>query len=147
MHSTPRHIMGYRLGRVARTWRQAVDDTVKALDLTEATWRPLLHLSHLGEAVRQKDLAESMGIDGSSLVRLLDTLESRGLIRRTDGDDRRCKLVTLTDAGHDLMVRTRAVVTALEEDMLRGLDDAEVAQLLHLLDRIDIPAPRRKPSP
>jgi MarR family transcriptional regulator for hemolysin len=139
--------MGYRLGRVARAWRQAVDDAVKALDLTEATWRPLLHLSHLGEAVRQKDLAESMGIDGSSLVRLLDTLESRGLIRRADGDDRRCKLVTLTDAGRDLMVRTRAVVTALEEDMLRGLDDAEVTQLLHLLDRIDIPEPRRKSSP
>ena len=139
MQRTSRHIFGYRLGLLARQWRHQVDQTVKALDLTEATWRPLLHLNHLGDEVRQKDLAESMGIDGSSLVRLLDMLEERDLIRRADGRDRRCKLVTLTPEGRALMERTRAVVIALEEDMLRGLNDDEMDTLIRLLGKIDLP--------
>ncbi|MCR6631520.1 MAG: MarR family transcriptional regulator [Magnetospirillum sp.] len=144
MQQNLRHTLGYRLGHLARRWRQAVDEALKTLDLTEATWRPLLHLSHLGEAVRQKDLAESMGLDGSSLVRLLDTLEERGLIRREDGRDRRCRLVTLTPDGRRLMERTRQVVAALEEDMLRRLDEGDVAQLVHLLERIHIPQNHRQ---
>lgn len=137
MQRNHRQIFGYRLGLLARHWRHQVDNAVKVLDLTEATWRPLLHLDHLGDAVRQKDLAESLGIDGSSLVRLLDMLEERGLLRREDGRDRRCKLVTLTPAGRELTERTRAIVTALEEEMLSDLDDFEMAALTRLMDRID----------
>lgn len=137
MQRTPRQIFGYRLGLLARHWRQQVDNAVKVLDLTEATWRPLLHLNHLGDAVRQKDLAVSLGIDGSSLVRLLDMLEERGLLRREDGRDRRCKLVTLTPAGRQLTARTRDIVDALEQDILRDLDDEEMAMLVGLMDRID----------
>lgn len=137
MHQNPKHVFGYRLGLLARHWRQEVNDAVKVLDLTEATWRPLLHLHHLGDAVRQKDLARSLGLDGSSLVRLLDMLEERGLVRRTDGADRRCKLLTLTAEGRALTERTRAIVTALEQHMLGGLDEAETTLLLDLMGRIE----------
>jgi MarR family transcriptional regulator for hemolysin len=137
MQQNPKHIFGYRLGLLARHWRQEVNDAVKVLDLTEATWRPLLHLHHLGDAVRQKDLALSLGLDGSSLVRLLDMLEERGLVRRTDGADRRCKLLTLTAEGRALTERTRAIVTALEEHMLGDLNAAEAATMLELMDRIE----------
>lgn len=136
MTHTPRQIFGYRLGLLARHWRQRVDTAVKVLDLTEATWRPLLHLHHLGDAVRQKDLAESLGIDGSSLVRLLDMLEERGLLRREDGTDRRCKMVALTAAGRDLTERTRAIVDALEDDMSSALSDDEMTTLLDLMERV-----------
>lgn len=136
MTRTPRQIFGYNLGLLARQWRQRVDNAVKVLDLTEATWRPLLHLSHLGDAVRQKDLADSLGIDGSSLVRLLDMLEERGLLRRENGSDRRCKMVALTPAGRALSERTRAIVTVLEEDMLGDLSDEEMSTLQGLMERI-----------
>lgn len=137
MQQNPKHVFGYRLGLLARHWRQEVNDAVKVLDLTEATWRPLLHLHHLGDAVRQKDLAQSLGLDGSSLVRLLDMLEERGLVRRADGTDRRCKLLTLTEEGRALTERTRAIVTALEEHMLGGLNAAEAATMLDLMERIE----------
>lgn len=147
MQRTPRQTFGYRLGLLARHWRQRVDGAVKVLDLTEATWRPLLHLGHLGESVRQKDLAESLGIDGSSLVRLLDALEERGLVRREDGQDRRCKMIALTPAGRQLLERTRAIVTALEEEMLGDLDDFEMAALVRMMDRIERRVGPRKTLP
>ena len=80
----------YDLGLLTRRWRQVLDAEFQSAGLTDATWRPLLHLHLLGDGVRQKDLAASIGIEGPSLVRLIDTLVMKGLIQRSeDGTDRR----------------------------------------------------------
>src|SRR5512142_3293142 len=84
----------YRLALLTRRWRSLLDSEFQAAGLTDATWRPLLHLHILGDGVRQKDLAASVGIEGPSIVRLLDTLIMKGLIQRSeDVTDRRAKLL------------------------------------------------------
>src|SRR3977135_1138235 len=81
---------GFRVARIARRLRQAVDAELRVLGLTEATWRPLVYVRRLGDGVRQKELVTALSIEGPSLVRLLDNLERRGLIeRREDETDRR----------------------------------------------------------
>jgi len=87
----------FHLTRLTRRWRQVLDSEFQSAGLTDATWRPLLHLHLLGDGVRQKDLAASVGIEGPSLVRLIDTLVMKGLIQRSeDVNDRRVKLLCLT---------------------------------------------------
>jgi DNA-binding MarR family transcriptional regulator len=82
-----------KLGQVARRWRALIDTRLKVFGLTDATWRPLLHLSKLPAPPRQTDLADSLGIEGPSLVRLLDTLERDGYIVRCADSDRRTKTI------------------------------------------------------
>jgi len=119
----------YHLGLLARRWRRLLDSEFQAAGLTDATWRPLLHLHILGDGVRQKDLAASVGIEGPSLVRLLDTLVAKGLIQRSeDGSDRRAKLLRLTQAGTQLVSRIREIVTPLENELLNPFSDSEIAQ-------------------
>ena len=61
--------------------------------------------------MRQGTLAEYVGIEGPSLVRLLDQLCAAGLARRDeDPHDRRAKTISLTAAG-------RAVTAKMEEDL------------------------------
>ena len=60
-----------------------MDEELSGYGLTDATWRPLFHLGRLGDGIRQTELAEALGIQGPSLVRLLDNLERDGLISRT----------------------------------------------------------------
>src|ERR1043165_4104286 len=94
---------GFRVSRIARRLRQAIDAELSSFGLTEATWRPLAYVGRLGAGVRQKELAAALGIEGPSLVRLLDSLERRGLIeRREDESDRRARGIYLTQAGHDM---------------------------------------------
>ncbi len=119
----------YHLGLLTRHWRQVLDTEFQSVGLTDATWRPLLHLNILGEGVRQKDLAGSIGIEGPSLVRLLDTLIAKGLIRRTeDGTDRRAKLLGLTPEGHVVVARIREIVTSLENELLSSFSDSEITR-------------------
>jgi MarR family transcriptional regulator for hemolysin len=117
----------YQLGLLTRHWRQLLDGKFQADGLTDATWRPLLHLHLLGDGCRQKDLAASVGIEGASLVRLIDTLVTKGLIERSeDGSDRRAKLLCLTAEGQLVVVRIQKIVTTLENELLSPFSDAEI---------------------
>jgi MarR family transcriptional regulator for hemolysin len=118
----------YHLGIMTRRWRQALDSKFQAAGLTDATWRPLLHLHLLGDGVRQKDLAASVGIEGPSLVRLIDTLVVKGLIQRSeDCTDRRAKQLCLTPEGQLIVVRIREIVTTLENELLSPFSDSDIA--------------------
>src|SRR6266404_7806280 len=127
-----KHIdFGFRVARIARRLRQAVDSELGAYGLTEATWRPLAYVGRLGGGVRQKELATALGIEGPSLVRLLDNLERRGLIeRREDESDRRARGIYLTPAGHDLAVRVAKVGTEIQLRLLASVptEDLEICQ-------------------
>ena len=113
---------GFRLSRIARRLRQAVDAELGAFGLTEATWRPLAYVGRLGEGVRQKELAAALGIEGPTLVRLLDGLERRGLIERREGEaDRRARGIFLTPDGRELMERVTAISEGVQARLLRGI--------------------------
>ena len=119
----------YHLGLLTRRWRQVLDSEFQAAGLTDATWRPLLHLHLLGNGVRQKDLAGSIGIEGPSLVRLLDKLIAKGLILRSeDVADRRAKLLCLTPEGQLLVARIKETVSSLENKLLNSFSDSEIAR-------------------
>ncbi|MBI5484623.1 MAG: MarR family transcriptional regulator [Deltaproteobacteria bacterium] len=117
----------YHLGILTRRWRQVLDNECRGAGLTDATWRPLLHLHILGDGVRQKDLAASIGIEGPSLVRLIDTLVAKGLVQRSEDDsDRRAKLLRLTPEGQRVVARIREIVTMLENRLLSHFSEDDI---------------------
>ncbi|MBJ6725043.1 MarR family transcriptional regulator [Geomonas sp. Red875] len=133
-----RHNLLFRLGHLTRRWRRVLDRQINAAGLTDATWRPLLHLHLLGNGVRQKDLAASMGLRGSSLVRLLDNLMEKGLVQRTQSPaDRRAKLVRLTPHGEVAVYHIYHQVQQLEADLLSPFDEAETSFLAELVQRLE----------
>jgi MarR family transcriptional regulator for hemolysin len=118
------------IARVARQWRRAVDRRLQPFGLTEATWLPLIHLARTPAPVRQKDLAASLVLDGSSVVRLLDALEAAGLIeRREESGDRRAKTITVTGHGLSIIDQVEAASRDVRNATLVGLtsEDLEVA--------------------
>lgn len=133
-----RSTLMYRLGLLTRHWRQILDAEFQSSGLTDATWRPLLHLDFLGDGTRQKDLAAAIGIEGPSLVRLLDTLVAKGLIERLeDATDRRAKLLRLTPEGREIVGRIRETVTALEGELLGPFSDGDIARVAEFIGRLE----------
>ena len=120
----------FRLAYLTRRWRKVLDAEFQSSGLTDATWRPLLHLNILGNGVRQKDLAASVGIEGPSLVRLIDTLVVKGLIQRSeDSTDRRAKLLCLTPEGQLIVARIKEIVAPLENELLSPFSDSDICPL------------------
>jgi MarR family transcriptional regulator for hemolysin len=125
------------VARAARQWRRAVDRRLQPFGLTEATWLPLIHLARAPVPMRQKDLAASLVLDGSSVVRLLDALESAGLIeRRGETTDRRAKTITVTRHGMSIIDQVEAVSTEVRNATLVGLSDDDLVTATTVLDRV-----------
>lgn len=128
---------GSLVSQTARLWRRAVNKGLQPYGLTEATWLPLLRLARAGRPLRQKELAADLGLDGSSLVRLLDNLQAAGLIeRREEEADRRAKAIHLTEAGRAIVVQVESVAAEVRARLLAGIADAELAQAAGVLQRI-----------
>jgi len=128
----------YRLGCLTRRWRQVLDNTFQSLGLTDAAWRPLLHLHHLGDGIRQKDLAASLGIEGPSLTRILDQLIAKGLVERIeDASDRRAKLLALSPQGGALVARIAGQVATLEDNLLSQFSGEEIEEVCSFVERLE----------
>jgi MarR family transcriptional regulator, transcriptional regulator for hemolysin len=135
--SSDRNSFGSLLSRAARQWRRAADLRLAPFDLTEATWLPLVHIARAPESPRQKDLAASMSLDGSSVVRLLDNLEAAGLIKRKEGEnDRRAKIILLTPQGRAIADKIEAASRRIRGDALAGLSDKDIATTVRVLKHV-----------
>lgn len=122
---------GMQFVLTARRWRAALDHRLAAVGLSDASWAPLMHLAIAGDGISQKELAARMGLDGSSLVRLIDLLERRELVsRRTDAADRRARHIHLTEAGRAAVAFIRERLDLAEAEMLADLSDADIDSLM-----------------
>ena len=97
-----------------RQWRKIAREAAAQHGVSEAASAPLLWIERLGTNVRQTVLADAVGIEGASLVRLLDELQAHDLItREPDPTDRRANAVNLTDAGWAVVREVNDALTAL----------------------------------
>lgn len=120
-----------------RAWRRALNTVLAEHSLSDATAAPLIALLRDGDRVPQGVLAERVGVEGPTLVRVLDGLENDGLIARVPAEtDRRIKLVQLTKEGTALAEQCERCAANLREKMLGDLDPADVRAALEVLRAI-----------
>ena len=128
---------GALVARAARQWRREVDRRLQPFGLTEATWLPLIYIARAPAPMRQKDLAAALTLDGSSVVRLLDALETSGLIERREGDpDRRAKTIALTARGLSIIQQVEAVSREVRNATLTGLSDDDLGTATRVLELV-----------
>ena len=131
------HEFGLKLVQMAHRWRRVLDGALQPTGLSQSTWRTLFHLAHMGDGILQKDLAVAIGIEGPSLVRLLDNLEKDGLIeRRAAANDRRGKTLHLTALGRARNREVMAIADDVRAQLLEGSTDAEIRTCLAVFDRL-----------
>ncbi len=126
------------LQHLARAWRREVDAALTPLGLSEAPGTALLTLFRLGGGIRQGMLAERMGIEGPSLVPLLDQLCVAGLVtRREDSNDRRAKVLHLTEPGEAMAARLEAAIAAVRDRLLAHVSDADLDAALRVFRTLE----------
>src|SRR3954471_17287486 len=97
----------------------------------------LLRAVAAGDGEPQNALAERLHISPSWMVAIVDELEQRGLLeRKPHAHDRRVRNLHLTTAGGSLLRQAERQATKFDRQVADGLGEAEVGQLLDLLDRV-----------
>lgn len=117
----------------SRQWQRLADATLSQFGISSACTAPLLLIGRSGGGLRQIALANRLGMEGPSLVRLLDRLGEQGLIRREcDAHDRRANQLWLTDSGQALASQLETRLVALRQDVFGELSPAEIEVVLKL---------------
>ena len=112
---------------MSRGWRAELDRRLADLGLSQARWLVLLHLARFEEPPTQRELAQSVGVEGPTLARLLDSLENQGLVQRhAVVEDRRAKKIVLCDSARPLIQQIEAIATALRVELFAGIDEEDL---------------------
>jgi MarR family transcriptional regulator, transcriptional regulator for hemolysin len=128
--------IGLQLAQAARSVSRAFDDALAAAGGSLPVWLVLLNLKTRSLA-SQRELAAAVGVREATLTHHLTSMESAGLVsRRRDAANRRVQVVELTPAGEEAFERLRAVAIAFDQQLRRGVTDADVDQLASLLARL-----------
>ena len=126
-------LLGYRL----RLAQQAVfHDFASSVAEISPGRAGMLLLVDANPGVTQGRLAQAVGLDRSTMVGVIDALESRRLLERRRGDDRRTNGLWLTASGRTFVARLKRRIEAHERRVAAHLSAAERAQLLALLEKL-----------
>ena len=129
-----RRILTANLLQAGRQWRRIAEQELVTLGISEACAAPLLWIGRLGDGVRQVTLASYVGIEGPSLVRLLDQLAASNLaVRKDDPTDRRAKTVWLTPEGEKLAAQIEALLIESRSRVLADVSEEDLTATIRVL--------------
>lgn len=123
--------------RAARAHRAVASNLLRETGLYAGQEVLMLQLWERGEQ-RQADLIKALGLDPSTVTRMVQRLEQSGFVtRRPSPFDRRTVMVSATRAGHALRGRVEQAWSMLEVLTTEGLSDQDRGALRLILRRIE----------
>ena len=138
----PRKGVGHLLNRVRTAMFAALDGAfakdsdLAPFEVSAAQFVVIASLA-MGEADSASQLCKGISYDAGAMTRMIDRLESKGLIRRRrDADDRRLVNIELTEQGQDAFPKMRVCAMGVLNRFLRGFTQSEARQLEGFLHRM-----------
>jgi len=126
------------LHSTARAWRLAVDRRLKDLGLSQASWMTIAMAAKASEPLSQIELAHRLGVEGSTMVAMIDRLVKAGLlVRQASTTDRRVKRVVLTAEGIRLYGRVKAEAEAFRNELMANVDADKLLIATELLEHLE----------
>lgn len=129
-------LVGYNLRKAQVAVFQSFQNAVAPHDITPGQFGVLIMI-HENEGLSQSDLGAAVGIDRSTMVAVIDRLESRGLVVRAPSpNDRRSYALKLSPEGETLLGELVPRIKAHDQGMMKDLSPQEQTQLIDLLRRV-----------
>jgi MarR family transcriptional regulator, transcriptional regulator for hemolysin len=125
------------LHSTSRSWRQAVDRRLKYLGVSQASWMSIAITAKARSPLSQSELADKLGVEGATMVAMVDRLVKAGfVVREASTTDRRIKRVVLTPAGVALYEKVKTEAVALRKELLANVDPKKLLIATELLESL-----------
>jgi MarR family transcriptional regulator, transcriptional regulator for hemolysin len=122
---------------IIRTSRQLINDELKPLGLSSAEGNILLHLLTLEQPPPQEHIVETLDISKPAVSRALESLESKGYIRRIqDKADKRAKRVYLTAKARQIGPQVEQIYSHVFSIGAQGISEGEIREFIGLFARV-----------
>jgi len=125
------------LNLIARRYRTRLNEHLRGIGQTQARWDALFWISVAEEGATQSELAERIGVEGPTLVRMLNRLEQEGVVeRRGAKGDRRAKTIRMKPEAERALAQIAELSGPFRNDILQDVDDEELKTCLRALEKV-----------
>ncbi len=129
---------GSRMIAIGRIYRRGVDRELARLGISDAMALPVMVIARQGGGVRLGVLAERLGLEAPSVLRIVDHLAAKSLVTRgLDAADKRAKMITLTPAGMAMAEQVEQIMLDVRAHLFAGVDEADMAAALRVFDGLE----------
>jgi DNA-binding MarR family transcriptional regulator len=133
---TQQRTFGFLLKDASKLYVERFDHRARELGLTLPQCKALVYLARC-EGISQVELASAAEIEPMTLVRILDRMESDGLLeRRADPADRRARRLYLKPKSRPLLQTIDRISSDTRDEAFAGFSTQEAASLLAGLERV-----------
>jgi MarR family transcriptional regulator for hemolysin len=116
--------------------RLAEIEMKKQLELTPTQWKVILVLS-IVDGPTQKEIAEKINVDGSTLVPVIDKMVKNGLVKRkADSEDRRNNRIFLTKKAESTVDSIIVIILQLRKMIYRGISESDLNTTRNVLNSL-----------
>lgn len=130
------HLPGHHIRRLQQIAVALFLQETEATGVTPVQYAALQTV-HNSPGLDQRSLARSIGFDTSTIAGVIDRLEARGLVQRNaSAEDRRVRLLTLTDAGRQMLTQVLPGMQRAQARILAPLPAADQAVFMDMLRRL-----------
>lgn len=128
--------LSYLIFLVAKTHRGLAGELLRSTGLYPGQEILLMHLWDK-DGQTQSELISKMGLDASTVTKMVQRLEAEGHISRTPSErDRRAIIVKLTQSGQNLKIKVEEMWATLNAATTEKLNSSEQALLHQLLQKV-----------
>jgi MarR family transcriptional regulator for hemolysin len=125
------------LTQASRAYISSANKVAGGFDLSHATAWPILMISRLGDNVRPGMIAEALGLEAASLVRVIDQLVDAQLVdRHDDPNDRRAKILRLTTTGRARAAQLEEALLPFRRALFEDIPQSDIEACLRTLQAI-----------
>lgn len=121
---------------LARVWRNRMNEALRMSGQSHARWITLIWVHLLGGKANHRELAERIGVELPTLIRLLNRLEREGLVERhaLESGQPRAKTARLTAEGLRVLAELNETTERARADFLEGVDKDKLEICMSLFD-------------
>jgi DNA-binding MarR family transcriptional regulator len=137
VHPALKSFLCYGLSKVANRKKMQLEKALEPLDLHAIHVGIMRILHDGGDEITQNQLSDEVGLDKATMVKVVDHLENRGLVKRAQSQkDRRANFITLTEKGKKVLLKAVKVSDDVESSFFDKLTAQEVKTLRALISRL-----------
>jgi MarR family transcriptional regulator for hemolysin len=129
--------VGFVVNNTAKSFQRSLDIELRRnVGVTLNQWRVVGSLV-FKPGLTQKEIADKMGIEGATLVPVIDKMEKDGLLKRkTDLTDRRANRIYLTPKADSLWQSMTECALKIRKSSTKNISDADIQITLDTLRKI-----------
>jgi len=128
-------LYGHNVNQLARSFTKKLNEKISPLGLYSSQWGIVLYL-HKKKQCTQIELCKYMGVEAPTITRTLVRMEEMGLVIRTEGQDKRERLIELTEKAYEMFPKWYEAASSIELEAINNISKEEIENFRNTLEKM-----------